>query len=75
MSSLLGSAGSSSVPFVNDFMSVGRNLWWRVVYDNISTDGGEGAVRVKANSISNEISAVLETLDLVDHAFVGELGI
>ena len=75
MSSLLGSAGSSSVPFVNDFMGVRRNLWWCVVYDNISTDGGEGAVRVKANSISNEISAVLETLDLVNHALIGKFGV
>tara|TARA_R100001463_G_scaffold28688_1_gene65683 strand:- start:53 stop:223 length:171 start_codon:yes stop_codon:yes gene_type:complete len=56
-------------------MSVGRNLWWCVVYDNISTDGGEGAVRVKANSVSDEVSTVLETLDLVNHALIGKLGV
>ena len=56
-------------------MGVGRNLWWCVVYDNISTDGGEGAVRVKANSVSNEISAVLKTLDLVNHALIGKFGV
>jgi hypothetical protein len=56
-------------------MGVGRNLWWCVVYDNISTNGGEGAVRVKANSVSNEVSTVLKTLDLVDHTLIGELGV
>jgi len=56
-------------------MGVGRNLWWRVAYDDISTDGGEGAVRVKANSVPNEIGAILETLDFVDHALVSELGV
>ena len=73
--SLLGSAGSPSVLFVNNFMGVGRNLWWRIVYDDISADCREGAVRVKANSVPNEIGAVFKTLDLVDHALIGELGV
>ena len=73
--SLFLSVGSFRGLCVNDLVSVGRNLWWRIVYDNISTDGAKRRVRVKANAISDEISAIFETLDLVHHAIVGQLGV
>ena len=73
--SLFFSAGSFRGLCVNDLVGVRRNLWWRIAYDDISTDGRERAVRVKANAISNKVSAVFKTLDLVDHSIVGQLGI
>ena len=73
--SLFSSAGSFRGLCVNDLVSVGRNLWRRIVYDDISADCRERTVWVKANSISDEISAIFEALDLVDHALVSELGV
>ena len=73
--SLFRSVGSFRGLCVNDFVGVGRNLWWRVVYDDISADCRERTVWVKANAISDEISAIFEALDLVDHTLVGKFGV
>ena len=73
--SLSFSVGSSRGLCVNDLVSVRRDFWRRVVYDDISADGAKRGVRVKADTISNKVSAVLETLDFVDHTLISELGV
>ena len=63
--SLFGSGRNFRGLYGTDWMNVGRQIAWRIAYDNVSTDAAIWALGVKADALPKKFTTVFKPRDLV----------